>query len=231
MHRVLAPLLFTLCAASVALADAGPPAGKKSVPVTTVVGVAEDFPDYAFFEVSYSSRPGPPHGGTSVSTTLHFVVPGTTLQATGDRRSGGTLYAVPRAVVESAAQWKDFLAAFEKQPAPKHLAITTSDATWVQLAQAVRKGEIPGAASIRFGGSDDLPADDPRTEVTERYRVARTAEGVAFVREDRAEPAEQGGPRRLEKVALWRWVAAGIATAVALGLAGVLIASRASRRT
>jgi hypothetical protein len=230
MKRMAAPLLFILCAAPHALADVGPPAGKKSVPVTTVIEVADDFPDYAFFEVSYSSTPGPPpHGGTSVSPTLHFVVPGTTLKATGDRRSGGSLYAVPRAVAEANPHWRGFRRDFETQVPPKHLAISSSDGAWVRLAQSVKKGEVPGGLSIRFGGSEDLPTGDPRAEITETYRLARTPTGVAFIRPDGAEAGIDGGKcgNRGRSASL---LAAGVAFSLALLLGGAWVAWRISRR-
>jgi hypothetical protein len=41
-------------------------AGKKFVPVAAVVEVPDSFPDRAFFELSWSSAPGPPpHGDSS----------------------------------------------------------------------------------------------------------------------------------------------------------------------
>lgn len=230
MKRSLTPLLFALCAASLAQADIGPPAGKKSVPVTTVVEVADDFPDYAFFEVSYSSRPGPPPvGGTSVSATLHFFVPGTTVKATGDRRSGGSLYAVPRAVAEQNPHWKGFLKDFEKQTPPKQLSISASDEAWVQLARSVKKGEVRGALSIRFGGSEDVPTGDPRTEITETYRLARTPAGIAFVSPNGAEAGSDGGKcgNQGRPASL---LAAGAAFSLALLLGGAWIAWRVSGR-
>src|SRR5215210_1307740 len=101
MKRV-ATLLFALCllsAGSAARADIGPPAGKKIVPVTTVVEAGPDLDDYAFFETSWSSSPGP-KGHSSSDVTLPFFVPGTKVERTGDRRTGGTLYGVPRAKAE-----------------------------------------------------------------------------------------------------------------------------------
>ena len=65
--KPFAALLFALCAASLVRADIGAPEGKKSIPVTTIVEVPEDIPDYAFFETSFSSSPGPPPGGSSAN--------------------------------------------------------------------------------------------------------------------------------------------------------------------
>src|SRR5215471_6023594 len=173
MKRVAA-LLFALCAASLARADLGPPAGKKIVPVTTTVEATEAFPDYAFFAVSHSSTPGPPpYGGSSTSTTYHFFVPGTIIKATGDRRSGGGLYAVPKAVVEKDVGWKLHADESAKQSPPKHRSISTSD-DWSALGRSVSKGEVPGGVWVRFGSSEQVPTSDPRTEITENYRIVRT---------------------------------------------------------
>src|SRR3954463_13321328 len=109
MKRYLAAVLFALCILTCARADVGPPPGKTVVPVTTVIEAIEGYPDYAFFEVSWSSRPGPPpHGGTSRSVTLHFFAKDTSIKATGERRSGGTMYGVPRSVAEKIPGWKGF---------------------------------------------------------------------------------------------------------------------------
>jgi hypothetical protein len=229
MKRV-AVLLFALGVVSLARADIGPPAGKKSVPVTTVVEAPEDLSDYAFFAVSYSSSPGPPpHGGTSVSVTLHFFVQGTTIKATGDRRSGGNLYAVPKTVVEKNIHWKGFAADFAKQNPPKQMSISTSDDSWAKLGQAVKKGEVPGAISIRFGGGEEIPTNDERTAVTETYRIVRTPAGVAFVKPD--EPAPTGGrsegdPSLTPGTFPWKWLVAGGAVFAAILLGGLWLVVR-----
>jgi hypothetical protein len=65
---LLALLLALLVAVSTARADVAPPVGKgkKLVPVAAVVEVPDSFPDCAFFELSWSSAPGPPpHGDSS----------------------------------------------------------------------------------------------------------------------------------------------------------------------
>ena len=228
-----ATLLFVLGTVALARADVGPPAGKKSVPVTTVIRPAESYPDYAFFAVSYSSTPGPPpHGGTSVSVMLHFFVQGTTIKATGDRRSGGTLYAVPRAVAERNIHWKGFAADFAKQNPPKHMSIGTSDESCPALGRSVKKGEVPGATSIRFGGSEDVPTSDERTAIIEDYDIRRTTVGVAFA--TGYDAAHVGGageddPPLERSPPLWRWIAGGAMFAAIL-LGGLWLARR-SRKT
>jgi hypothetical protein len=135
--------------------------------------------------VRYSPRRGPPpHGGSSRDVTLHFFVPGSVVHGRGDRRSGGTLYAVPRAAAERMSGWTGHAADAAKLGPPKHSTVSTSDDEWFKLAQAVRRGEVPGATSVRFGGSEEVPASDPRREVQEHYRIVRTPGGVAFVRPD-----------------------------------------------
>jgi hypothetical protein len=229
MKRVAA-LLFALCATSFARADVGPPPGKKVVPVTTVVEVTEDFPDFAFFAVTFSSTPGPPpYGGSSSSPTLHFFVPGTTIKWTGGRRSGGGLYAIPRAEAEKDLYWKGYLKRFEEQNPRKHTSIGTSDEVWVARAGAVAKGEIPGAVSTRFGGSEQLPVSDPREAITETFRVVRTPAGVAFVKPD-APPQDgraEGDPALDPPAAFpWKWVAVGALASVGVILGGVWLIVR-----
>ena len=228
MKRVAA-LLFALCAVGVARADIGPPAGKKAVPVTTIVEATETFPDYAFFELSFSSTPGPPpHGGSSRSVDLHFFMPGHSIKGTGDWRSGGTLYAVPRAVAEGVPGWNGFAT-----DAAKHRAysrISTSDEKWFALGRSVQKGEIPGATSIRFGGNEQLPLNDERVTITENYRIVRTPAGVAFVKPDESAPAPDGrveGDPALAKPAFpWPLVLAGSAGAATLLLGGLWLVRR-----
>lgn len=238
MKRVAA-LLFALCAATLARADIGPPAGKKTIPVTTVVEVTEDFPDFAFFAVSYSSSPGPPpSGGYSASPTLHFFVPGTTIKWTGDRRSGGSLYAIPRAEAEKNLFWKGHLKDFEKQNPRKHLSIGTSDEAWIERGQAVKKGEIPGAVSVRFGGREDVPTSDPRNAITETYRVVRTPGGVAFVKPEEpplrptGEPGERGecGNSGPEPSIPWKWIVVGGLGSFGIVLGGVWLVLRFTNR-
>lgn len=220
MKRVAA-LLFALGIATLVRADVGPPPGKKDVLVTTIVEATEAFPDYAFFEVSFSSRPGPPpHGGSSTSTTYHFFVPGTTIKATGDRRHGGGLYAVPKAVVEKNAGWKLFAGEATKQSPPKHLSISTF-ADVSALRHSVIKGEVPGGTSIRFGGSEQLPTSDPRTAISETYQIVRTSTGVAFVRpSDTPRVDGDRGNDGSESAISWRWVVVGGVGSLALLLGG-----------
>ncbi|MBN9118084.1 MAG: hypothetical protein J0I06_02780 [Planctomycetes bacterium] len=198
MRSAAAPLL-ALLAVSLARADVGPPEGKKAVPVTTIVEATEDFPDYAFFQVSFSSTPGPPpSGGSSTSITTHFFVPGATTEATGDRRSGGGLYAVPRTAVEGNPLWKGYVADAAKYSPGKHANISTSE-DWSALARSVKKGEVPGGTSIRFGGCEPLPTSDERTVIVEKYRIVWT-------------PAAATG--------MWRWLVVGAAAFGALTLGG-----------
>jgi hypothetical protein len=211
----------------------------KVVPVTTVVDTAEDFPDYAFFEVSYSTRPGPPpHGGTSQSTTLHFFIPNSVIKASGSRRAGGALYAVPRAVAEKMPGWKDLAADAAKQSPPKHVSIPTGEEAWLQLARSVVKGEVPGATAIRFGGSAQVPESDSRNVIVETYRITRTAGGVAFVApatgglDQRGDcgNSDSGAVSVLGSSLPWRWVAAGGMGALALVLGGVWLVWWLARR-
>jgi hypothetical protein len=239
MKRVAA-LLFALCAASLAHADIGPPAGKKGIPVTTIIEVTEDFPDYAFFETSYSSTPGPPpHGGSSSSVTFHFFVPGTTMKRTGDRRSGGGLYAMPRAEAEKIPGWKGYAADAAKHQPNKHATIGTSETQqWFAIGRSIKNGEIPGAITTRFGGSENVPTDDPRTSITETFRVVRTPGGVAFVNPD--DPAAKPDKHRVdgdvpastesESSIPWKWIVVGAVGSFGLILGGVWLVMRFANR-
>jgi|GEM_PF-5873635 len=227
-------LSIALCTGAAARADIGPPPGKKLVPVTTVVETVEDYPDYAFFEIRYHSSPGPPpHGGQTRSVTLHFFAPGTSIQATGAARSGGTLYAVPRSTAERISGWHDLATKATKQIPMKHMAIPFSDARWMALAQAVNQGEVPGSSCLPFGTTAELPTTDPREAITVTYRIKRTSAGIEFLHPDET-------PQELRRVkhrdiewddALsWRWVMVGGLIAIALLLVGRTFIRRISPR-
>lgn len=225
---VLLFILFALGAVSLARADVGPPPGTKAVPVTTIVEATEDFPDYAFIETSFSSRPGPPpHGGSSRSISFHFFLPGTTIKASGDWRSGGRLFAVPRSVMEKYSSWKDYVDAAKHNPGT-HARISASD-DWFDLTRSVSKGEVPGATSIRFGGHEALPVADARTAITETYRIVRTPAGVAFVKPEDVGRTE--GDPTLEQTATspWMWVVAGGAAFGSILLGGLWLVLRSRR--
>lgn len=223
MNRLVV-LFAALCTGAVARADVTPPAGKKIVPVTTVVETAEDCPDYAFFEVSYSALPGgAPQGGRARTVTLHFFAPGTSIQATGTAHSGGVLYAIPRSNAERISGWQDFAVRTAKQIPMKHLAVPISDERWAVLAQAVNQGEVPGSSWLPFGTTAELPTNDPRETITVTYRIARTSAGIEFLHPDEM-------PQELRRVKhrdiewedelSWRWVVVGGLVAIALLLAG-----------
>lgn len=229
MKRVTA-LLIALCVPASARADLGPPEGLREVPVTTTVEATEAFSDYAFFEISYSSRPGPPpFGGSSRSVTLHFFAPGTSIKATGERRSGGTLYAVPRDAAARIPGWEGHAADAAKHNPPKHSTVSTSDEKWFELAQAVNQGEVPGASSVGFGTTQELPLTDPRDAIAVSYRIARTPTGVEFLRPGETESATGDSPDARRPFP-WQWVAAGGAAFGALVLGGVWLARREARR-
>lgn len=213
-------LLVALLAVAPARADVGPPAGKKLVPVTTIVEVSDAITDYAFFEIAYSSTPGPPpHGGSSRTVTLHYFVPGTTIRATGARHRGGRLYAVPLSVAEQFATWIDFATAAARRVPPQHVTLATSDDRWFVVAQSVHSGEAPGGVSIPFGTTQELPTSDPRDTITVNYRLSRGSAGIAFVREGEPDPNRRLGfppdaaaqAPRSDPPFPWRWVVGFVA--------------------
>jgi hypothetical protein len=229
------PLLIALCvlalAPTAARADVGPPAGKKLVPVTTIVEATEMVTDYAFFEVSYSSTPGPPpHGGSSRSVTLHFFAAGTTIKATGARRSGGSLYAVPRTVAERFPAWSEFVAEAANRKPPAHATLSTSDTQWFALAQSVLDGEVAGGIAIPFGTTEELPVSDPREAITVNYRITRGSAGLAFVRPGERRLLSFAGvddpPAEVRAPFPWKWVAAGGAGFAAILLGGLWLVLR-----
>jgi len=229
MNRTsLALLVVLLVALSTARADLGPPDGKKWVPVTTVVEATDSFPDYAFFETSWSSTPGqPPPGdkspsGTSRSVTLHFFVSGSSIEGTGARRSGSALYGVPASEAEKMPGWKEFAAeAAKKTPPASSTGSTSDEEKWFELARRVNAGKVPGAISIPLRKIEELPATDARNALTVQYRIARTPAGVAFVKSGEPEPTGDPGNSEPESRIPWRWVAAGGGAFAALVL-GVL---------
>ncbi|MCI0700489.1 MAG: hypothetical protein L0241_05350 [Planctomycetia bacterium] len=236
MNKLPLALLVLLVAFATARADIGPPPGKKIIPVTTVVEVTDSFPDYAFFEISWSSTPGPPpHGGASRSVTLHFFVPGSSIKDTGARRSGSRLYAVPTSVAEKLG-WKGFAADAAKNSPTAHSTVSAGDEQWFELARSINAGEVPGAIAIPFGTTEEAPTNDTRTAITVEYRVVRTPAGVEFVRPDELTPTgtcgerAEGGNTESESTIPWRWIVAGGAASAALVLGGVWFARRQFRR-
>lgn len=149
-----------------AVADISPPVWANHSSVTTLLEVAEPFPEYAVFRVS-TYRTVPPgvdyrkSSGTVI--TWHYtaeevaVDPAQPARITGDHSRRYSLYAVPRSAVEPGRQPKD-------------------------LIEAVAQGKVPGAARLTL---DDLePWDAPRNqaELVVRYRLERTPDGVTFTR-------------------------------------------------
>lgn len=211
MNRWFAALVVALFALAPARADVAPPPGQKRVPVTVVVEAGEDLPDYVFIEAgsrTYYGSDGPPTPGapperagwrTDSWVNRVDLAPGRPVSSTGGTRDGGSLYAIPKA----AAAGRDDN----------------------ELIHAVNEGTVAGAARIGFGGSRELPTTDPRTEITDRYRVARTPAGVAFVKveEPAGESGDDHGPAG--RAVPWRWVVAG-AAALAVALAGVWVVWR-----
>ncbi len=228
MSRLFAVLVVALLAVAFARADVAPPPGKKVIPVTTVVEATESFPDYAFFESGsrtyYGSPapptkegppPEPPGWRTDSWATRVDVSPGQRVSRTGGRRDGATLFAIPKAA-----------------------AAARPDAN--ELLRAARANKVPGSAFIPFGVTREIPTSDPRTEITVRYRVARTPAGVAFVDADDAVPpgdvlkCGNDGPEESTyevagRAVPWRWVAAGGASSLALVLAGVWFVLRSRK--
>ena len=216
MNRPFAALAVALFASALARADVAPPAGKKRVPVTTVVEVTEAFPDYVFVEAgssTYYGSPPPTKDGSpseppgwrtdSWANRVHLA-PGQPASRTGGFRDGATLYAIPKAAADAEG-----------------------DAN--KLTRAVRENAIPGAAWVSFGSTRELPVADPRNAVTIQYRVARTPAGITFVDADAPtgdgpndEPAVEVAGRAVP----WRWVAAGGASSLAVVLAGVWVVWR-----
>jgi hypothetical protein len=206
-------------------ADVGPPPGKKLVPVTTIVEVTEELPDFVFFTVStstyYGAPPGPPgkddkgdkrdKGGwqTDTSVSVVTIAPGRPAKDTGARRSGSSLYAVPKAVADR-------------------------NGDFAKLAQEIRANKVPGAARIGFGTTQELPVSDSRTALTVHYYAARTPEGgIAFTPLDgpgeRRRLADGGMVDDDDGTFPLGWVVAGGAGALALILAGLWLISRSRR--
>jgi hypothetical protein len=204
-------------------ADVGPPPGKKLVPVTTVVEVTEELPDFVFFTLSSTTHYAPPRppdkddkdgksdeGGwrTDTSVSVVTIAPGRPAKNTGARRSGSTLYAVPKAVADKSG---DF----------------------AKLAQDIHANKVPGAAHVIFGTTHELPVSDSRTELTVRYRAERTPEGgIAFTPLDDTPGRLAGTAEGMaddDGAFPLSWVVAGSAAALALVLAGLWLVSRARR--
>jgi hypothetical protein len=217
-RRFVALLVLFAFAAPLA-ADVGPPPGKKRVPVTTIVEVTEELPDFVFFTVSistyYGAPPGPPgkddksdkrdKGGwqTDTSVSLVTIAPGRPAKDTGAHRSGSSLYAVPKAVADK-------------------------NGDYAKLAQEIRANKVPGAAYIGFGTTQELPVSDSRTAITVRYRAERTPSGgITFTPlDDSPGGTTESPPARTVRPPSHWWIA-GLAASAAAVLTGLWLLARA----
>jgi hypothetical protein len=230
--KKLIAIVLGCIAASAVYADVGPGPGFKLIPVTTIVETTDDFSDYAFFSIDFSTRAPLPHAGGgkanashTPSITLHFIPPGTLIKDTGTRRSGSNLYILPAsAVIERIPGWVRDRAEAAKNSPLQPWSTSADDERWFELARAVRGGEIPGAISVRFGSTEEVASHDPRTEVTIHYRAVRGRSGELTLATD----ADDEIFSRADAIP-WSWLISGISVSLAIILAGLWLFRRYRR--
>lgn len=101
------------------------------------------------------------------------------------------------------------------------------------LARAIKNGGVPGGVSTRFGGSEDVPASDPRTSITETVRVTRTPGGLAFVVEEpgsQTSEAGEAGASEPKRSIHWKWIVVGAVGLFGLILGGIWLVMRLTNR-
>jgi hypothetical protein len=213
-------LVGLFATAALAAGDAAPPPGRKLVPVTSIVEAAEAFPDYVFFTLSTTTHFAPPgkddkdgkiNGGdwrTDVSTTIVTLAPDKPVQETGSRRSGSTLFAVPKAVADKRDDLR-------------------------KLAEDVGANTVPGSAFVILGWTRELAATDSRDVFTARFRAERRPDGIDFVAltdaDGRLVGTVEGGDEPSKATSIPVWIIAGVLSAVGIVLAALWIASRGRR--
>jgi hypothetical protein len=196
--------LLVLATGRPARADSRPPVGVKVVPATTMIELAEPFPDYVFLESHITVEPGPRfprdtvhpvHPPRTFSPLAEFdLAPGWPARFSPHPDLQQHVYAVPRAALE---QFPDR----------------------AKLLDALHAEKVPGAGWHLCGSTEQIPAAQPSASVEVRYRVERTGDGrVQFTRvvTTRSEDGEE----------TFRWAVAAAAAAVALGGFGLWLAHR-----
>jgi hypothetical protein len=188
-----------------ARADSRPPAGVKVVPATTVIEIAEPFPDYVFLESHITVEPGPRFPRDTVrpvdlprtfSPPEEFdLAPGRPARFPPRPNVQQHVYAVPRTALD---QFPDR----------------------GTLLDALDAGTVPGVGSHLCQATEQIPAAQPSASVEVRYRVERTPDG-------RVEFTRLGTTRSRDgDSATFRWAVAGVVAAVALAGLGLWWAGR-----
>ena len=110
MSRFVFAVAAVAVAATAAVADLGPPPGSKYVPVATTVKLEKSFPDHTFYVVGF--------GPGSAPITKVELDPMKATKVDAKSRYGGSLYAVPNAVVKEYKTEKELGDALRKEKPP-----------------------------------------------------------------------------------------------------------------
>jgi hypothetical protein len=183
-------------------ADVPPNPGVKSVPVETVIEVNDPFPDYVFFESHIEIDPALFGRRTTGPPPI-------------DPRRPKPKFTAPVEIELSPEQPIRFAARLDIQQ--QYYAIPRAALDQFpdreQLIAAVHQGSVAAAAWSICQRTAEIPVQDPHTFVVERYRLERTANGVAFT------PLKPSWFDRHSNSGRYLWIFAGVLAAA--GVVGI----------
>jgi len=119
MSRFLLTVAVSALTASLAVADLGPPPGKKYVPVTTTVKLEKSFPEHTFYVMGFGPGAAP--------LTQVELDPTKATKVDAKSRYGGSLFAVPNDVVKSFNTEKELAEALRKEKPPAGVSTMSLD--------------------------------------------------------------------------------------------------------
>jgi hypothetical protein len=211
VNRLFCVLVVALLAAAPARADLIPP-GTRNIPVEHRIETDAEHPDWLFFVVRGS-------GGASkvaLDPKTPIVIPGSSAVGQGPvPRKGEKERTIPYRASAVVAVPREAAKAYKTEK---------------ELLAAVDEGKVAGALALNghFFDHTNAKANDPRKSIVKRYRLTKLDARAGAT----LEPVKEGGPEEEEQAAApgsFRWVAAGLALAAAVGFAGLWLAGRARR--
>lgn len=196
MSRFVLAVVASATAVAVAFADVGPPPGQKYVPVTTTVKLEKSFPDHTFFVIGFGPGAAP--------LTKVELDPTKATKVDAKSRYGGSLFAVPNAVVKEFKTEKELAAALAK---PKDKL-------------------PPGVSSVSIGNRTTLKVTDKRDAI-DRVLVISTGDEKSGLKitEEKSEKNDPEEPTA-DAPTGGRLAITGLAAALAFLVGGFWLARR-----